>query len=790
MKKQMRPLVVLMTLLVLALGLSFVPRVEAQRQGPAPEHGKDKTLAPYFLVQSDDPDTDRLPLKSTRADVRIAGVIADVTVTQVYKNEGKKTLEAIYIFPGSTRAAVHAMRMTIGERVIEAEIMKRQEARKTYEEAKQDGRTASLLEQQRPNVFQMNVANILPGDEIQVVLRYTELIQPEEAAYEFVYPTVVGPRYSNAPAAGAPDTERWVENPYLHSGEAAPYRFGLTVDMDTGIPMAQLTSPSHEIAVEYASKSRAHVVVKDDGKAGTKDFVLRYRLAGGQIQTGALLYRGKDENFFLLMMEPPARVQAEAVVPREYIFIVDVSGSMYGFPLDISKRLMEEIITGLRADDLMNVILFSGGSAVLADGQSLKATKGNKEKAINWIRAQHGGGGTEILPALKRALDLPRTEGVSRVVVIATDGYVSVEPEVFDLIRGRLGQANFFAFGIGTAVNRHLIEGMARVGRGEPFVVLNQGEAPKEAERFRRYIESPVLTNITVTFKGFKAREVEPVAVPDLFALRPVVVFGKYEGEPAGEIVITGKTAAGDFRKVIRIASDMASPGNSALRLLWARQRIMQLSDLNLLREDDARVEEVTGLGLRYSLLTQYTSFVAVDKVKRANGEIVTVKQPLPLPAGVSDLAVGGVTRSAAAPMGFAKSLAPAPESKVFEVQREAGKSADNGGALKAERSELRVVEVKGDLDRGAIEKMLRSKVQELNACCAKGLAGKEPTAGEVTYRLVVRADGTVDEVRPVTTSLGDKAECLRKAIQSLVFPRSGKGKTEIVLTVVCRVTS
>jgi len=176
--------------------------------------------------------------------------------------------------------------------------------------------------------------------------------------------------------------------------------------------------------------------------------------------------------------------------------------------------------------------------------------------------------------------------------------------------------------------------------------------------------------------------------------------------------------------------------------------------------------------------------------VKRANGEIVTVKQPLPLPAGVSDLAVGVVARSAAAPMGFAKSLAPVPEFKAAEVQLEAGKAADNGGALKAERIELRVVEVKGDLYRGAVERVLRGKMQELNACCARGLTGKALKAGEVTYRLVVRADGTVDEVRPVTATLGDKAECLRKAIKSLAFPQSGKGKTEIVLTVLCRATS
>jgi Ca-activated chloride channel family protein len=793
MKRKTRTLVFMVTLL--ALALAPIAQAKAQGEKASPESTADRTLAPYFFVRSDDPDTDRLPLKSTQADVKIAGVIADVTVTQVYRNEGRRTLEAIYIFPGSTRAAVNAMRMTVGERVIEAEIMKRQEARKTYEDAKQQGRTASLLEQQRPNVFQMNVANILPGDEIRVVLRYTELIEPEDAVYEFVFPTVVGPRYSNVPASGAPDTERWVENPYLHAGEPSPNRFGLTVDMDTGIPMAQLTSPSHEISVEYLAKNRAHVVVKDDGKAGNKDFVLRYRLAGGQIQTGALLYPGKDENFFLVMMEPPARVQAEAVVPREYIFIVDVSGSMHGFPLDVSKRLVEEMIGGLRPDDLMNVILFAGGSAVLADHGSLKATKENKDRAVAWIRSQHGGGGTELLPALKRALDLPRMGGVSRVVVVATDGYVSVEPQAFELIRSRLGQANLFAFGIGTAVNRHLIEGMARVGRGEPFVVLNQTEAPKQAARFRRYIESPVLTNITMTFGRFKARDVEPAAVPDLFALRPVVVFGKYEGEPSGEIVIAGKTARGDFKKVIRIESAMASPGNSALRLLWARHRIMELSDLNLLREEDSRTKEVTDLGLRYSLLTQYTSFVAVDKVKRADGEIVTVKQPLPMPEGVSDLAVGGMTRAAALPAGLANSLAtaaPVREYRAFEAQKTVHKKGESGGKLSTEKIEVRVVEVKGDLARGAVERVLWSRLEELSGCCSKGASGKEPKGGQITYRLLVTADGKVAEVRPVTSTITDKArtECLTKAIRSLTFPASTKGNVEIVITVVCEGTS
>ncbi|HBA55343.1 MAG TPA: trypsin, partial [Syntrophorhabdus aromaticivorans] len=182
-----------------------------------------------FFVKSDDPDTDRLPLKSTSAEVNIAGVIADVKVAQVYKNEGKKPIEAIYIFPASTRAAVYGMKMTIGKRVIEAKINKREEARRQYEEARDQGKSASLLEQRRPNVFQMNVANIMPGDEIRVDLKYTELLVPTDKIYEFAYPTVVGPRYSNQSAETAPPSERWVQNPYLRQGKAPTYGFDITV---------------------------------------------------------------------------------------------------------------------------------------------------------------------------------------------------------------------------------------------------------------------------------------------------------------------------------------------------------------------------------------------------------------------------------------------------------------------------------------------------------------------------------------------------------------------------------
>ena len=248
---------ILLFLLFMTLTLVLTGPVQARRDVKIaqPEQDTDKTLSPYFWVKSDDPETDRLPLKETRAQVRIAGVIAEVTVTQVYKNEGKNTIEAVYVFPGSTRAAVHAMRMTVGDRVIEADIMERKKARQTYEQAKKEGKTASLLEQQRPNVFQMNVANILPGDEIKVEMKYTELLESEEQVYEFVYPAVVGPRYSNKKADGAPGSETWVETPYLHQGEAPTYLFDLNVDLRSGPPITDIKSPATRFSLRRPTKT-------------------------------------------------------------------------------------------------------------------------------------------------------------------------------------------------------------------------------------------------------------------------------------------------------------------------------------------------------------------------------------------------------------------------------------------------------------------------------------------------------------------------------------------------------
>jgi Ca-activated chloride channel family protein len=607
---------------------------------------EDKTLSPYFFVKSDNPETDQLPLKSTSAKVKIAGVIADVRISQVYKNEGKNVLEAIYVFPASTRAAVYDMKMKIGEREIFAIIQEKQQARQTYEQARNEGKTASLLEQMRPNVFQMNVANILPGDIIEVELKYTEFLVPESSIYEFVYPTVVGPRYSNQTEESAPE-DTWISNPYLTEEEKPTYSFNINVHIASGLPISDIRSTSHEVDINYVNRTIADIKLKNSEEfEGNRDFIIQYQLSGNKIESGILLYEGQDENFFMAMIQPPKSIISSEIPPREYVFIVDVSGSMRGFPLDISKQLLRNLITNLRNQDRFNVLLFAGSSSVLFE-RSMPANTENINRAINHIDNQYGGGGTELLPALQRALALEGTENYSRTFVIATDGYVSVEKETFDLIRDNLGRANFFAFGIGSSVNRYIIEGMAHVGMGEPFILTNQGEAEKCAGKFRNYISSPVLTNIKINYPGFNVYDVIPRNVPDVLAERPIVVIGKYKGKASGNIELNGQTGTENYNRSIKLSLSKPDENNQALKYLWARQKIMLLDDYNNIRNNQELIDEIIKMGLKYNLLTNYTSFVAVDsEIRNSGGNVTLVKQPLPLPKGVSNYAVGSGHKS------------------------------------------------------------------------------------------------------------------------------------------------
>lgn len=736
----------------------------------------DKTLSPYFWVQGGDASLDALPLKATKAEVAISGVIADVTVTQVYRNTGTKALEAVYLFPGSTRAAVHGLRMKVGERVLEAQIQSRDQARQTYEQAKQQGRTTSLLEQQRPNVFQMNVANILPGDEVKVELRYTELLVPKEGTYAFVYPTVVGPRYAGRPGTDSATGEAWVANPYTRAGEAPKATLDLEVKLAAGMPIARTACETHKTSIRYEGAGEVRVKLEPSEAGGAnRDFILQYQLAGAQVQSGLLLHKGKDENFFLLMAQPPKRVAPADMPPREFVFVMDVSGSQMGFPLEISKTLMKEMIQGLRPQDRFNVMVFEGSSALWSP-QSQPATPEATQAALAFVRQQNGGGGTELGAALRRALTLPGTEGFSRTFVVSTDGYISADGQVFDLIRQNLGKANLFAFGIGSSVNRHLIEGMAHAGQGEPFVLTRPDQAAAEAERFRAYISTPVLSGVTLKATGFQIYDVEPGALPDVLAERPVICIGKWRGEASGTLAVSGTTGHGPWRQAFDVARAAAHADHPGLRQLWARERIRTLSEYQQLGASDERVKALTALGLTYSLLTAHTSFVAVDTVVRnAGGEGTRVVQPLPLPQGVPDAAVGGASGSVAylAP-GVQTFAAPAPLQRTRLAAAEALADQEVRKAQKAERPapwRLQALSVSsGSLEETTLRKELQAKLR------ATDLSG---LPDGITLTVDLDAQGRIQRLT-FDRSFPKEGE-LRARILTWRFP-AGAGRFQVAL--------
>ncbi|MBD8388410.1 SusC/RagA family TonB-linked outer membrane protein [Dysgonomonas sp. BGC7] len=585
---------------------------------------EDQSLSPYFLIRSNSPKESEMPLKNTEVEVSIAGVIADICVKQIYINQSKNTLEAVYVFPGSTRAAVYGMAMTVGNRRIDAKIKKKEQARKEYEQAKSEGRSTTLLEQHRPNVFQMNVANILPGDTIVVEMKYTELLEHEKGIYEFVYPTVVGPRYSES-------GEQWVDKTIdMFFNQNMP-QFSIKTTVQAGMPIQKISSPSHSLTIESPSADQAIVSLSNpEDNQGNKDYILQYELQGGKVESGLLRYEHGDENFFLLMMQPPKKPTLDQIPPREYVFIVDVSGSMHGFPLDVSKRLIRNLISSLRPTDKFNVMLFESSNQMLYD-KSVAATENNIDKAIKVINQQKGSGSTQLYAAVKNAMNFNETEGFSRTFIIVTDGFVTVEKEAFNYIRENLNKANLFPFGIGTSVNRYMIEGLANAGMGTPYIVTNHTQAEAIGKKAIKEISEPVLTNISIDWGYFDVYDVEPVAIPDVFSERPMLVYGKYKLPADGTITVSG--IAGNLRYEQKFDVDKARvENNQALRYLWARNQIRYIDDYAQYYEGSingwrdiygnhtrttSQIERVTNLGLKYNLLTQYTSFLAVDDVVR-----------------------------------------------------------------------------------------------------------------------------------------------------------------------------
>lgn len=596
------------------------------------------------------------PLKHTDVKAEVSGFLSRVRVTQEFENPFKEKIEAVYTFPLPQNAAVDDMTMMVGDRTVKGRILAREEARTVYEAAKTNGQVASLLDQERPNIFTQAVANIMPGEKVTITISYVETLKYEEGAYEFVFPMVVAPRYvpgtpttrgergTSPNTTQVPDASK-ITPPVALKGMRAGHDISVEVALDAGVPIDALQSNSHEIDVERLTSGSALVRLKNKTEIPNKDFVLKYDVAGGRVEDAIITHRTERGGFFTLILQPPDRVTNEDLTPKEIVFVLDTSGSMQGFPIEKAKEAMKLALDGLHPQDTFNLITFAGDTHVLFP-QPVPATAENMQKAQSFLASRAGSGGTEMMTAIKTALAPSDKQGHLRVVCFMTDGEVGNDFEIIAEVQ-KHPNARVFAFGIGSSVNRFLLDKVAEEGRGEVEYVGLNDDGSRAARRFHERVRSPLLTDISIDWAGLPVADVYPKRIPDLFSAKPVVLTGRYTRGGRGVLRLKGKMSGRDVVREIPVELSETEARHDVLATLWARTRID-----DLMRQDYAGVqrgnahadlkETITSLGIEYRLMTQFTSFVAVEQlVVTDGGEPRRIEVPVELPEGMSGEAIG-----------------------------------------------------------------------------------------------------------------------------------------------------
>jgi Ca-activated chloride channel family protein len=647
---------------LLLTAITFQPSVLA-----APPAGETSGQTPGSLsiVGKDRKIQGTCPLKHTDVHAGISGFLARVTVTQVFANTAEQNIEAVYTFPLPQDAAVDDMTIQIGDRTVRGLIKRREEARAIYEKAKNSGHVAALLDQERPNIFTQSVANILPGEQVTVTISYVETLRYEAGSYEFVFPMVVGPRYIPGQPKGyqgtgwAPDTNRVPDasriTPWVAAkGTRAGHDISLEIALDAGVPIQEMRSKTHDIDVDRRGPSHATVRLRDEVTIPNKDFILKYDVAGAQVADAILstpaLGRAKPAGgYFTMILQPPARLPESDIQPKELVFVLDTSGSMWGFPLEKAKQVISRALDELYPVDTFNLITFSGDTHIVFP-QPVYPTAENIRKAKEVLATRTGGGGTEMMKAIHAALVPSDSQDHVRVVCFLTDGYVGNDMEIVGEVQ-KHPSARVFAFGIGTAVNRFLLDKMAEAGRGAVEYVNLADKADEAADRFYERVRSPLLTDLYVDWGGLPVTDVYPQRLLDLFSGQPVIITGRYTHPASGTVHLKGTRAGGAFSRDIAVTFSSSSPPFDALAGYWARRRIVDLMSQDWLGIQRGAMkpelkEQITQLGLDYRLMTQFTSFVAVeDKVVTKNGQPQRVEVPVVMPEGVSHEGVFGEMR-------------------------------------------------------------------------------------------------------------------------------------------------
>ncbi|GGA25823.1 VIT domain-containing protein [Okeania sp. KiyG1] len=612
-------------------------KLKSEPQKPVispPEFGGLYAKSPTGTVQA-------FPLEHTDVTAKIAGNVSRVEVVQRFTNPYKTPLEAVYQFPLPDESAVDDMEIRIGDRVIKGMIKKREQAKKIYNKAKKEGKTAALLEQERANIFTQSLANIQPGETIEVVIRYTDALKFAGGDYEFVFPMVVGPRYNpgNSNLSSFPEkpihlaslpTTNYLTNLLSQTAKTPPkersgHDINVTVEIDAGVPISNIISPSHQIQIQKIAASGlpsiTQVQLNKTDTIPNKDLVLRYQVAGKETQSTVLSQADNKGGHFAVSLIPALEYQTKEIVPKDVVFLMDTSGSQSGAPLAQSKVLMRRFLQGLNPDDTFTIIDFANSAQTLST-QPLANTPANQKKAIDYVNNLKANGGTELLNGIDTVLNFsPAKNGRLRSIVLVTDGLIGNENQIISRIQKQLQPGNrLYSFGVGSSVNRFLLNRLAEVGRGTVHVVRHDESVDAVVEKFFNEINNPVLTNIEVTWQGLgEAPEIFPLKPADLFAQEPLILYGRKQDRLSGNLQITAVAAGGKpYRKTFPLRFD-SDGGNEAIAQLWGRAKIKELMLEMTDGEMSEKVEAVTNVALGYRLMSKYTAFVAVSDEQRVD---------------------------------------------------------------------------------------------------------------------------------------------------------------------------
>lgn len=594
------------------LNVSLLPQASALAGArPAVRQHAKKESGMLNILDADGNIKSACPLRNTSVKADISGYVARVNVEQVFTNHTNETVEAVYTFPLSDTGAVDEMLMQIGNRTIKGEIKTRTQAAKIYADAKSKGKTAALLDQERTNIFTQSVANIPPHATIRINIKYVEYLGYENGDYSFVFPMVVGPRYT----VGAADADR-ISPPVASEKSRAGHDISIQVNINAGMSISNIASKLHKIEVKPAGQSTLVSLSKYDS-IPNRDFVLSWKAAGDNFKSGFLAHKDGNQGFFSLMYLPPVSVKRDEICPRELVFLVDRSGSQHGLPLQKCRETMIYILDRMNPNDTFQLISFSNQTEKLFD-KPAPATQENLLEAKKWVAALEANGGTNLKAAVDEVCRQPAPENRLRICALLSDGYVGNDREVVsDVVKYR-GLSRWFTFGTGNSVNRMLINDVAKAGGGEAEFVLLNASGDKVAKSFYEKLSSPVLTDIKVEFEGVQVNDVQPSMVNDIWARRPLYLTGKYLNGGAGFVKIRGLRGGKSYEQKIPVRLPAQEPANKVLSSVWARMKINELTQaLNLVAHDQSQSEmekSIENIGLDYHILTNFTSFVAVDE--------------------------------------------------------------------------------------------------------------------------------------------------------------------------------